>query len=248
MFTLHTFGGSVATSTALTNVPAAADPIASVSGNFLYVPTLANLVGVFGIGATLKRVQLQSPSIMQFAPYDVSPVDVATDPSSPLPIELMTASPVKLVTNEPLQALITNGATEDDVVAVILSDGPIAPVQGDVIRVRATATTPSTGYEWVNATISLVNQLAEGTYNLVGVRVEDAHGILFRMVFPNSPSSNRPGAIVAGGVSSLSSPLFRDGGLGVWGSFSNRVLPTIDFFNDGTTGTATIILDVVKTG
>lgn len=245
---MHAFSASQATSSVLTNLPAAADPVASTSGNYLYVPLLNNLFATFGLGATLGRLQLQSPSLLAIQPYDVSPVDAAALPSSPLAIEMMQTSPFKLTTDEPLQCLVTNGGTENDAAFVFLSDGPIAPVTGEIIRARATATSSSTGNTWQNATITMTNPLAEGTYNLVGARLEGSHLIAGRFVFPAGAATTRPGCIATNSVSKLSYEAFRDGNLGVWGTFSNRVLPTIDLWSDGTSETVTMILDLIKTG
>lgn len=247
MFSLHAFTASMATSTALGNVAAASDPVAAVSGNFMYVPALSNLIGAYAIGATLGRAQLQSPSLVAFAPYDISPVDAGTDPATPLPITLHPASPLKLVTDEPLQALVTNTVNETDTVFVFLSDGALAPVSGAILRVRATFTSSATGYSWQNSTITLTNQLAEGTYNLVGARAEGVHALAARFVFPGSNNAYRPGFICTGTKAKIEPREFRNGELGVWGTFSNRVLPTVDCMTDGNSETVTLILDLIKT-
>ena len=249
MFSLHAF----ATSTSgvygsLYNLAPVSDPVLATSGNFLYVPTLNNLIGVYGMGTGLLRLQLSSPSLLANVPYDVTPVDAAALPASPLPIEMHLEDPLKLVTDEPLQALMTTGSGTLINAFVFLSDGSLSKVSGNIIHARATATSGSTAAVWANSALSLTNQLAEGTYQLVGARIDGAHCIAGRFVFPGGTNATRPGLIASAAIGRIESQnLFRNGRMGVWGTFSNRVLPTVDLMSDGTGETVAIILDLIKT-
>lgn len=247
MFTIHAFASTTAANSSLTNLAAATDPVAAISGNFLYVPVLNQLIGAYAIGPTILRAQLSAPSLLTDVPYDVTPVDAATDPASPLPILMHPQDPIALVTNEPLQCLRTNTNAEQGNVFVFLADGALSKVSGRILRVRATVTTGTTPNSWTNNAITLTNQLAEGTYNLVGARVEATHGFAFRFVFPGGTNATRPGGICVGTASKFDPfHTHRNGNLGVWGTFSNRVLPTMDFMTDGTSETATVIMDLIK--
>ena len=247
MFSLHGYASTTGTYSSLTAIPAAADPVLSTSGNFIYVPTLSNIFGVYAMGTGLLRAQLSAPSLLADVPMDVTPVDANVIPASPLPIQIDPLSPTKLVTDEPLQVAVTTGSSADVNVGILLSDGPLAKVSGRILHVRATTTTAATARAWFNSTLTLTNQLAEGTYDLVGARVDDAHTIFFRFVLPGGPTQIRPGGIGSSTIGKFqASDLFRNGNLGVWGTFSNRVLPTIDTMTDGTSGTAVVILDLIK--
>lgn len=248
MFSLHVFSSTVGTSTALTNVVPAADPIAAINGNFLYPQVLTSLIGTYALGSTILRAQLQSPSLIAIQPYDILPVDANTDPASPLPIHLHPTSPIKLVTDEPVQALITSSGNNAETVAMWLSDGPITPVTGAIIKARVTATSSATGYSWQNAALTFTNALAEGTYQLVGARFEGANLIAARFVFPGATVNVRPGIICTGTASKLEINEFRNGYLGVWGTFTNRVPPTVDFMSDGSSNSVVGVLDLIKTG
>jgi len=247
MFSLHAFSATQATSTSLTNLAVLNDPAVSFSGNFLYVPSLSNLLGAYAGGATLTRAQLQSPSLIAVSNYDVTPVNGALLPVDVPPMSLQIVSPVKLVADEALQALVVNTTNEVDHVFVWLSDGPVAPVAGEIRHVRATFTTSATGDAWQNATITLDAALAEGSYQLVGARVEGAHGVAFRFVFPGTSNSIRPGSLFRADSDANDIPGSRNGGWGVWGAFTNRVLPSVDHITDGNTETAVLILDIIKT-
>lgn len=250
MFSLHAFATTTSgTYGNLTNIAPVSDPVLATSGNFLFVPVLNQLIGAYGFGAAILRGQLSTPSLLADVPYDLSPVDANTIPGTTTKLNMHIDDPITLVTNEPLQGLLTTGSNSTGTLAIFLADGALAKVSGRILRVRATFVTSATADVWGNAAMTLTNQLAEGTYNLVGARAEGSHGKLFRFVFPGGTNSTRPGAIFsngAGGVSMMD-PIFRNGEMGVWGTFSNRVLPTIDNMTDGTSETATLIMDLIKT-
>ncbi len=248
MFSLHGFASSTAAAASLPNQVPLVDPVAAVSGNFLYVPTLNQLIGAYACGVGLLRAQISTPSLLADVPYDITPVDLAAVPSSTVPVNMHQFDPIALVTNEPMQALMTHTNTEYDSIFVFLADGPIAKVSGRILRVRATFTTGTSQTSWNNAAITLTNQLAEGNYQLVGARVEGAHVLAARFVFPGANNSVRPG-LIASTVKNAIDPdfVFRNGNLGVWGTFSNRVLPSIDHVTYSTSETAVLIMDLIKT-
>jgi len=149
MFSIHAFASSsIGTYSSLTNVAPTSDPAMAISGNFLYVPQLANLFGFYALGTNLSRVQLSTPSLLADVPYDATPIDQAAAPSTTAPMLIHQASPIKLITDEPLQCLITSSGTGVASTFIFLSDGAIAPVSGRILRVRATVTSSSTGYSW----------------------------------------------------------------------------------------------------
>lgn len=249
MFHLITFASSTpGTYGNLTNVAPPSDPVAATSGNFLFVPTLNQLIGAYAVGTNVLRMQISTPSLLADVPYDVTPVDTGALPSASTPLNLHPEDPIALVTDEPMQVLVTTGGTAKLYPLIWVADGALTKVSGRIIRARATFTTGTTLAAWNNASLTLQNQLAEGTYNLVGARVEGTHIAAARFVFPGGSNNVRPGMIASNGANGTTIPdnYFRNGNLGVWGSFSNRVLPTIDHLTDGTSETATLILDLIK--
>lgn len=249
MFTTHAFATTTSgTYGSLTNLAPVTDPVLATSGNFLFIPTLNNLIGAYGFGAAILRGQLTTPSLLTDVPYDITPVDANTIPTAVNPMLMHASDPIVLVTDEPLQGLVTTGSASTATIGVWLSDGPLSKVSGRILRVRATFTTNATADTWGNAALTFTNQLAEGTYDLVGARCEGSHGKLFRFVFPGGTNATRPGAPFSNGKNGISDTdnTFRNGQLGVWGTFSNRVPPTVDNITDGTSETATLILDVIK--
>jgi hypothetical protein len=250
MFHLTVFSASQASSTsALTNIAPAADASIRTNGNFLYVPTIVpNFLGAYCWGHYVTQAQLQSPSLRQFALYDVAPIDQAVDPANPQAFAPRFLSPYALQPNEALQCLTTTtGATGGQAnVAVWFSDGAVSETDGSIITVRFTATNGSATYTWNNVAITLSQNLPVGTYTCVGARVESANVDLFR--FYPVGATVRPGGIA---VSSLAIPdpyLQRYGRMGAWFTFDQLVLPTIDLFASTGSGSVVGYMDLIKNG
>lgn len=250
MFTIHAFQGSVATSStpAYTNLTPLPDPIATVSGNLLYVGALNNLLGAFVMGANFQRAKLESPSLLNIAPFMITPQISSALPTATMEVGLQASDPVALVTNEAIQAYAfpaLSGSASDTLGIIALGDGAVAPVTGKIIHARATVTTPATANTWGNASITFDTVLPAGSYQLVGTRVEGSHVRAFRVVFQGN-SNFRPGSLAALGTNGVDVDGARNGGWGVWGTFDQFTPPSFDLITDGTSETASIYLDLIK--
>ena len=250
MFTLHAFAGSIATSStpAYLNVTPIADPIATVSGNMLYVGGLTNLLGAVVLSPNIQRAKLESPGILNLVPFAVTPIVASALPTATMRPELQVGSPIKLITNEALQAYAyqaTSGSASQTDIGIILADGPLAPVSGDIVHARATFTSSATADTWENGSITFDTVLPAGTYDVVGARVEGAHLKFFRLVFQGT-SSVRPGGPAVLGSTGQDMKLMRNGGMGTWGTFDQFTPPSVDHITDGTSETGVIFLDLIK--
>lgn len=250
MFTLHAFDSSIATTSAstLSNIVPVADPVATVAGNLLYVGQFPNLLGGVLLGANITGGELQSPSLLNFAPQVLAPYIESALPTTTIQSRLQMQSPIALVTNEALQAYAktaTSGAASQTVMGVFLGDGAQAPVAGAIHTAKATFTTNSTADQWGNAAITFETVLPAGSYDVVGARAEGAHGKLFRLVFQGN-SNVRPGSVFALNGNGADLEGARMGGWGTWGTFDQFTPPTVDNITDGTSETATLYLDLIK--
>lgn len=249
MFTLHAFNSTLASTTAgYQNVTPLADPIATVSGNLLYVGSMANLIGGLILSTESTKAKFESPSLLNIAPFQVTPIVRSALPSAIMPLEIQPASPRPLVTNEAIQAFAdaTSGQADPDVtVGLILSDGALAPVSGNIIHARTTFTSSGTKDTWENAALTFETVLPAGTYQVVGARCEGSHLKLYRLVFQGN-SAVRPGGVASLSYDGRDIPEFRNGGLGVWGTFDQFTPPSIDHITDGTSETGVLTLDLIK--
>jgi hypothetical protein len=234
---------------ALAAIAAVADPVLTISGNNLQVPSATPALGlVFANGVNITRAQLQSPSLRRVINYEVRAVNRSVTPLSPNPILDIMGSPIDLDPGEQLQAWTAEdgaGATRMNVI-VNFVDKAVNPVQDKNYNLRCTGATTLVAFSWTNGAIVFDQVLPVGQYAIVGARAESAGLIAFRFVFQNQ--TPRPGGIGVLTESGLTIPGQRNGGWGVWGTFDNWTIPTVDYFS-ATADTAEILtLDLVKIG
>lgn len=250
MFSLHVFDSVTATTTSAqySNVTPLSDQIATVSGNLLYVGALNQLLGAFTLSANIQRSKLESPSLLNFAPFMISPYIKSALPTQYENEKVAMASPIPLVTNEALQAYAyteTSGTSPQTLVGVMLGDGAQAPVTGQIHTVRATFTSSATADAWENAAITFDTVIPAGNYDVVGARAEGSHLKVFRLVFQGN-TTVRPGTLAALGADGADLPGARYGGWGTWGTFDQFTPPSIDHITDGTSETVSLYLDLIK--
>ena len=228
-------------------IAAIPDPHVRVNGVDIIVPSaIPNLVGVYGNGVNLTRVQLASPSLRRFLNLESAPIDISALPQTPFRFTDLRADPILLDGEEALDALVSEngaGATRMNVFAW-LSDGPIDTVDGDVRTVRVSSTTTLTPFNWTNAGLIIDQQLPAGEYMIVGGRMASAGLLAWRCVLPGNPW--RPGGIGVANDGGAEGIIFRVGNFGAWGSFRHNTPPTIDFCSSTADTSQTGHLDLVK--
>jgi hypothetical protein len=233
---------------ALTALAAAADPHVRIVGNDIYVPGDFNkLWGAYGVGPTLTRAQLSSPSLRRTFLPEIAPLDVgAALPASPRKIFLFDDSPIPLDGGEALDANITNTASDRETVLVWLGPAASKPDPRPFFTLRVTTTPTAVAGVWTNGALTFDQTLPSGHYDLLGARFRSTNLIAFRFVFVGG--TYRPGAIGYAATTSLDYDKFRGGNLGIWGSFAHNAPPTVDFLANAGDASFTGELDLVYTG
>lgn len=247
-FTLVAFTESQDSAT-LTNVAALADPHIRVSGDDITVPRGYNrVIAVYALGPNTTRAQLVSPSLRRFINYEIVPIDVAAEPSSPAPVHDLRDNPLVLDEDESLNAQAAEDAAgaARTTVLVWLSSGQLEQASGEIRTVRATSSTTLTANAWTNGSLTFDQALPAGRYAIVGARGESAGLIAFRFVFVGGIW--RPGAIGADARGDLGHRMFRNGALGVWGEFSHNTPPTVDFLSASADTSEVVDIDLVRLG
>jgi hypothetical protein len=246
-FGLVAWSQSVDTSGVLTPVAALADQSVRVNGNDIIVPTgLQNLIAAYGLGPSITRGQLASPSLRRYLNPEIAPLDVNTLPTPPIGLMQLWDNPILLDAEEALDAnFAESGAgAARGTIGAWLADGPIEQVTGDIRTVRVTATTTLIANAWTNAALTFDQTLPAGTYQCVGARFFSTNGQLFRLVFV--AGEFRPGGIMMQNASQDDPDVFRYGKMGVWGEFKHNTPPTVDFLANGADTAETGVLDLVK--
>lgn len=231
----------------LTPVAALADPSMTVSGDNIQIPDYAPyLAGVYALGTTITRAQLQAPSLRRTINYEVYPVNVGIEPLSPPVKPIMLRNPIPLDPGEQMQAYLSEGVAgaEYGVVLVWLSDGEITPAEGEIYTVRVTNATTLTAYTWTNVALTFDQVLPVGRYAIVGASFSSAGMLAFRFLFQGQTA--RPGGLGSDAVSDIPADGQRFGGWGIWGEFHSTTPPTVDVLSISADTSTTGVIDLIK--
>ena len=258
-YTLIAFYESRAGVAALDNVAGLADQHVAVAGDNITVPPkwneiLAAWTGMSNATDTLVAARLSAPSMRGKTLLDLANLEAIAaggtlEPSSPTPINVFAGRPVKLTSGEFLNLLQeSSGATAANLCTglVFLGDGDYGnPYAGMPVQtVRATGSTTLTANAWSACTITLDQQLAAGRYAIVGMRAQSAGAQAARLVMQETPA--RPGVIAYDSNADIEHPMFRNGNLGVFGTFVHTAIPQVEFLSLSADTAETIFLDIVK--
>jgi len=236
-------------------VPVAAlqDSLGMDDGDDLIIPDFNNVVLISsGVpSGSTERGRLDSPSLRRRGRFELGPHDGGADadaePGSPPNLLDLRSNPLVLVTNERLIAELQYDTTVAQLAYVLLwlSNQPISPIEPQgVFTVRATNTDALTPDEWTNGSFSLDDALPVGRYAIVGMRVQSAGLVAARLVFP--AQEERPGVLGCDDINDITSPIFRNGGMGLFGEFESIRQPTVDFLSVSADNAQVLLLDLVQ--
>lgn len=232
----------------LDNIAALNDTKYFTSGDDIIVPAdYSKVIGLYGLGDTTTRMRITSPSLLKRAPFEIRPIDTATEPVDRPPFHNLVKNPLQLDSDEALNAesINTGAAAVDQYCAVWLANENITPLEGqDIFSVRATGTLTATADAWSNGLMTLGSDLAVGTYAMVGARVEGATAILCRFIFPDDIT--RPMCIANDLESDIDESIFRYGNLGIWGTFKHDRPPRFEILCAAADTAQTFNLDLVR--
>ncbi len=237
----------VVDSATLTDIQALLDQHVTTDGDDILVPAFAsNIIGVFAFGAHITGAQISSPTLRKGLMLDVAPLNVGSEPLSPLPFVNRLDRPIALTPGEGLRARVSEGGSAATRVGVLvwLQGEYEEPPEGEIHTVKATSTTTLTPYEWTLCPLSLTQQLEAGRYALVGARVESANAVAARFVIPGS--EYRPGVIGFDGSHATDNGIFREGRFGKFGEFEHTFIPQVEVLGVAADTSEVVYLDVVK--
>ena len=248
MFHLAAWGQTVQNANALTPINAIQDQAITTQGVDVRVPLdLPFIVAEACLynDASGARAEVQSPSLRAMLNLDVEPIILGkifgTIPESYVHAD----SPVPVVPNESLNFAV-QGAEAGAVIHygfVMLADGPLPYVKGNIYTVRATSAVALAVNTWVNGNLTFAQVLPAGSYKVVGMRARGANLAAARLVFPGS--KYRPGVFAVNTVAQPDPLNQRYGYMGTFGQFDNTVPPTVDCLGD-TDATQFFDFDLIK--
>lgn len=248
------YSSSIANGAVLLQVTAVADPIIASSGNGLLINAqLPFLWRVAAFGTNLTRVQLTSATLRDYAPFDVSPVNVGTALESPLRYLDLSDAPIKFQGVEELDVfgVQSNAGAQRITCAVWFADGPPRPIQGRVFTMHWTASTTLTANALTAITPVFDNGIPSGIFAIVGSRQISA-GAAFHRYIPRGGNPFRPGfpSAQAQDGYALDGSRYTDY-LQNWGEamrFNNVTIPQIEVFSISADTTEEGYIDMIQVG
>jgi hypothetical protein len=232
------------------NVSAVNDQHIKTQGDSVYVNQFNKYMGAMAcIGSTGTGCRIVSPSIRRFAPIYVVPFISAIFPNPSILHTISLQSYVDLDIDEQLEVEINANpaSAERESVAVWLADKEITPVSGKIYTIKAHVTGALTGGAWNFFDLNFMDDLAVGTYQVVGMNVVCAGGVVARLV--PIGGTYRPGVPCSLTNSfETSDSIFRFGRLGEFCTFPHNNVPGLEIFasSDIISTTYNIYLDMIK--
>jgi hypothetical protein len=242
MMTLVSWNESIDPAAAFEFIAATPDPgHVAVSGDEVFVPELDQIIAL-GCAidlTTAAQARFRSPSLLRRGIEEyVNPVASGLTFGVNPEIINKSRNPLKLDRDEGLtfQTDSNPALAAQHYAFALLSDGPVTPVEGEMMTVRFTGAVAIVVTGWTRGAITLPASLKAGRYQVVGCRLLSTNGVFYRLAFPGY--SWRPGGVCANAQTDLDHPLFRSGHLGVWGEFDHRSPPALEVL--GVTDTAQV--------
>lgn len=233
-------------SAALVPIAALRDDILTVVGDDMRVDREMNkIVGLYALGPDLTRVQLRSPTLQRLWYPEITPLDLASEPTSPQVFHDYRFGPIVLGPTENLNAYMAeaNAAASRGTVLVWFSDAPVQPVDAESRTIRLTNTTTLAAFAWTAGALTLDQNLQPGEYEIIGMRYEGAGAIAARLIFRNG--GPRPGCPGVDSQADQMAPQFRNGGMGSFGRFFHDALPSAEFLSISADTSQVLYLDIV---
>jgi len=218
---------------------AVADPHIKTEGDYIYIAEQNKIIGFYCLPGTLgEQIRILSPSIRRVNPQYVSDFETAVQSTGIVRRAFFPNIGLTLVPGEGLE--IEQYVTANEVVThiIFLAQAIPSPVQGNIHTIRFSTDPVRTASAWSFAEITLLDPLPVGSYDVVGVRLETATGIAFRLVPVGG--AIRPGGVCAIDAEDEDVLLQRYGGLGVWCSFIHGMTPGIELICSATAVKETI--------
>lgn len=203
----------------------------------------------YGVG--MNRPRFSTPGLRRLPLPQIRPAGITAAPASPSPIEWIPEEfAPKVLKNEGfvVQTTNTNAGAQDHRAAVWLESAFEAAPVGPCWTIRCTGAVVTAANVWASGVLTVVDQLPQGRFAIVGMSVWGTNVTLARLIFANG--GLRPGVLGTRTVEAVLYPQdnFRFGRQGLFGYFENTTVPQLELLSEGVTTTQEVFLDVVPIG
>lgn len=216
------------------DIAAMTDDILAINNNHFTLSQPMQLLAAMAMGATLTRAKLSSPTLRQFAPPYIRPINQALIPAANPNMMLLDHSPYQLTPLEELQFLATDttGTTENVTGLVWLSaDGARGIGVGNITPLRFTSATAAVANKWSSVPITFTDTIPAGVYAMVLSECQSTNGQAHRWIFSNQYW--RPGFPSYAALGSRQPYAIAKGQFGEMGRFRSNDLPRLQVLANG---------------
>ena len=255
-FHLAAFSQSVDPAGVFVTLNGVIDPVLTVVGANVQVPSLNKVIGLAaGLETTAaQQARLTAPSRRILALQRIAPTQgnaaAPSLPGDPHKFSDLLDSPLQMVTGEQANIEINSdpAAVQIQWGLVWFADDIVKPVTGNIFTIRATGATALIAQQWVNVPIVFSENIPRGRYQVVGLRAQSANMVAARMVFVGTGSQGawRPGVMGTNSDRHLEYPKFRYGDFGVFGEFEDTDTPSIDCLATAADAAEVFYLDLIQ--
>jgi len=246
---LAAFAQATGAATANAALNGVADPMLTLSTATTFLtPDPAKVVAAYGVGATLTRTRLNTPSLREIGLPSMIPISVGATNPSPFNIFNSVDNPLEIRPVDPF-GVDTVDPAADNITALLVLQYRFQPVPvGKRYRLRGTAAIAGVLNVWASGGITMDTVLPQGRYAVTGMDVVAANVIAARLIFADG--GPRPGCVVRNAVGGIMHPIFTDGRLGLWGTFQNANVPNLEILlgDGGASAAQEVFLDLVRIG
>lgn len=243
---LLAYTASVTNGVANFDTPGITDGWASLQNNHYLTPADSFIYAAMGVGTTIQRMRVVSPTIRAIILPHVQPLNQGAGIVTPTPLCQYWPGGFKVRSVDELEVDITQGAgaPERDNGFLWLGDNNYNVPPGDIYTAHATAAIATTANVWGSGTITFEAGLPKGLYSCVGMAVVGANVLAARLIWPDG--GRRPGCPGQSAFSIVPHPFFRMGRMGEFGRFVHTAPPLLELFSNVATTTQDVFLDLIK--
>jgi len=225
------------------------DGIFTIQNNHFLPQRNWNLLYAMYSAATATRARLRTPTFRQITTPFIRPIEGSITPGDTPNVADYRENPLVLRGLEEIEFLATQTAGANANVfgvAGISADSMIPMPRGDVYTLRATSVGPAVANVWTQIALTFQDTLPQGIFAVVGGWFFSAAAVAFRLIFEDQVQ--RPGGIGSNSLENAAHPMFRMGGLGIWGRFNSNRMPNMEVLCNAADAVFEVYLDIIRVG
>lgn len=231
------------------DVTALADSALTISNGHFLPQRKMDVAFWGGCSTTMTKARLSTPTLAVITTPFLRDINVGTSMGVPMRMADQSQDRIGLAQVEEVAWLHTASSAGAEIkrglLGLMIQDAP--QPAGSVFTIRFTAVGPLVAEIWTNVgALTFTNQLPTGQYAIVGASFFSAGMIAGRFILENWPW--RPGCFGIQALGNMTDRLFRNGNLGLWGTFHNTALPIVECLSISADAVIEGTIDIVRIG